>query len=65
MPEMDQINRRALVRGILCGAATVGVGLALPPSAVEAMPIDTSLANPPEGVIEEIQWGAPSTLARQ
>jgi hypothetical protein len=56
---MDQINRRALVRGILCGAATVGVGLALSPSAVEAMPIDASLAHPPEGVIEEIQWGPP------
>jgi hypothetical protein len=54
---MDQLNRRAMMRGILCGAALVGVGLALPLGAAEAMPIDASLANGPEGLIEEVQWG--------
>jgi hypothetical protein len=62
---MDQINRRAIVRGILRGAAVVGAGLALPFGAAEAMPIDANLANAPEGLIEDVQWGAtPSTLAR-
>jgi hypothetical protein len=44
---MDQLNRRAMMRGILCGAAVVGVGFALAPSGAEAMPIDASLANAP------------------
>jgi hypothetical protein len=56
---MNQLNRRALVRGILCGAAVVGVGLALPSGAAEAMPVDASLANAPEGLIEDVQWGPP------
>ena len=58
-PEMDQLNRRAMVRGILCGAAVAGVGLALPPGAAEAMPIDASLANGPDRLIEDVQWGPP------
>ena len=63
---MDKLNRRAMVRGILCGAAVVGVGLALPPGAPEAMPIDASLAKTAEGSIEDVQWGPPpSTLAWQ
>jgi hypothetical protein len=53
---MDQLNRRAMVRGILCGAAVVGVGLTLPPGVAEAMPIDASLANAPDGLIEDAQW---------
>jgi hypothetical protein len=53
---MDQITRRAIVRGILRGAAVVGVGLALPFGAAEAMPVDASLANAPEGLIEDVQW---------
>jgi hypothetical protein len=54
--EMDQFNRRAMMRGILCGAAVVGVGLALPPVVAEAMPIDAGLANTPDGLIEDVQW---------
>jgi hypothetical protein len=46
---MDQLNRRAMMRGILCGAAVVGVGLALPLGAAEAMPVDASPVNAPEG----------------
>ena len=46
---MDQLNRRTMMRGVLCGAAVVGVGLALPLSAAEAMPVDGSLVNVPEG----------------
>jgi hypothetical protein len=53
---MDQINRRAMVRGILCGAAVAGVGHALPPGAAEAMPIDGGLADLPDGLIEDVQW---------
>ena len=53
---MDQTNRRAMVRGILCGAAVVGVGLTLPPGAAEAMPTDAGLANAPGGLIEDAQW---------
>jgi hypothetical protein len=56
---MDQLNRRAMMRGILCGAAVVGVGLALPLGAAEAMPIDASLANAPDRLIEDVQWGPP------
>jgi hypothetical protein len=56
---MDQINRRAIVRGILRGAAVVGAGLALPFGVAEAMPIDANLANAPEGLIEDVQWGPP------
>jgi hypothetical protein len=37
---MDKLSRRAMVRGILCGAAVVGVGLTLPPGVAEAMPIE-------------------------
>jgi hypothetical protein len=57
---MDELNRRSMMRGILCGAAVVGAGLALPPGAAEAMPIDASLANTLEGLIEDVQWGPPS-----
>jgi hypothetical protein len=53
---MDQFNRRAMMRGILCGAAVVGVGLALPPGVAEAMPIDAGLANTPDGLIDDVQW---------
>jgi hypothetical protein len=53
---MDQLNRRAMMRGILCGAAVVGVGLALPLGAAEAMPVDGSLVNAPEGLIADAQW---------
>jgi hypothetical protein len=53
---MEQFNRRAMMRGILCGAAVVGVGLALPPGVAEAMPIDAGLANTPDGLIEDVQW---------
>jgi hypothetical protein len=61
---MDEFNRRAMVRGILCGAAVVGVGLALPPGAAEAMPIDASLGKCLGGVDRGCPVGAtPSTLA--
>ena len=53
---MDKLNRRAMMRGILCGAAVVGVGLALPPGVAEAMPIDAGFANTPDGLIEDVQW---------
>ena len=53
---MDQIDRRAMVRGILCAAAVVSADLALPPGAVEAMPIDAGLANVPDRSIENVQW---------
>jgi hypothetical protein len=53
---MDQLNRRAMMRGILRGAAVVGVGLVLPLGAVDAMPVDTSLVNAPEGLIADAQW---------
>jgi hypothetical protein len=53
---MDQLNRRAIVREILRGAAVVGVGLALPPGAAEAMPIDASPAEARDGLIEDVQW---------
>jgi hypothetical protein len=43
----DHLNRRAMMGGIISGAAVVGVSLALRPAAVEAMPIDGSLANAP------------------
>ena len=56
---MDKLNRRAMVRGILCGAAVVGVGFALRPGAPEAMPIDAGLAKAAEGSIEDVQWGPP------
>jgi hypothetical protein len=62
---MDQLNRRAMTRGILCGAAVVGVGFALAPSETEAMPIDATLANGPDRLIEDVQWGPPSALAWQ
>ena len=54
---MDQLNRRAMMRGILCSAAVVGVGLELPLGAAEAMPMDAGLANAPDGLIEDVQWG--------
>jgi hypothetical protein len=44
-----------MIRGILCGAAVVSVGLALP-GAVQAMPIDAGLANVPKGLIANAQW---------
>jgi hypothetical protein len=53
---MDKPNRRAMVRGILCGAAVVGVGFTLPPNVAEAMPIDAGFANEPGGLIEDAQW---------
>jgi hypothetical protein len=45
--------------GLLCGAAVVGVGFALPPGAAEAMATDASLANTPEGLIEDVRWDRP------
>jgi|HubBroStandDraft_6_1064221.scaffolds.fasta_scaffold634730_1 hypothetical protein len=48
-----------MMRGILCSAAVVGVGLALPLGAAEAMPIDAGLANAADGLIEDVQWGHP------
>jgi hypothetical protein len=56
MPEMGQLNRRSMMRGILCGAAVVGIGLALPSGEAEAMPVDASLADAPDGLIEDVQW---------
>jgi hypothetical protein len=53
---MSQLNRRAMIRGILCGSAAAGVGLAFPPVAAEAMPIDSGLANVPNGLIADVQW---------
>jgi hypothetical protein len=53
---MDQLNRRAMIRGILCGAAVVGVGLALPLGAAEAMPVDASLVNAPEGAVTRTKF---------
>jgi hypothetical protein len=53
---MDQINRRAMVRRILCGAAVVGVSLTFLPGAAEAMPIDASPAKGSDWLIEDVQW---------
>ena len=39
-----------------CGAAVVGVELLVPTGAAEALPIDASLANAPEALIEDVQW---------
>jgi hypothetical protein len=61
---MDKLNRRAMVPGILCCAAVVGVALTLPPSGAEAMPIDAGLANAPGGLIEDATlWGIRSIAA--
>jgi hypothetical protein len=55
---METINRRAMMRGLLCIAAA-GAGAALSSSSADAMPIDTGLANAPDGLIEQAQWGRP------
>ncbi len=50
---MTIIDRRGLVRGILCGAAAAG--LALTPGATDAMPFDNRVAGSPDDLVEKAQ----------
>lgn len=56
---MDKLNRRAMMRGILCGAAVVGVVACFHRAQRKRLPVDASLANAPEELIEDVQWGRP------
>ena len=52
---MKQIDRRALTRGILCGAAIAVAGLAASPGTVNAMPLDDRVPGPLDDWIEKAQ----------
>lgn len=54
---MNPIDRRALTRAILLGAAAAG--LAAIPGAAPAMPLGESVPDALDGLIEKTQWGAP------
>lgn len=54
---MKQIDRRALARAILCGAAVAAVGLAAGPATVTAMPLDDRVPADLDDWIEKTQWG--------
>jgi len=57
---MKTIDRRGLVRGILCGAAVAGAGLALIPVAATAMPLDDRIPGSLDDWIEKTQvWVGP------
>ena len=52
---MELIDRRGLVRGILCGATVAAAGLALRPSAATAMPLDDRIPGALHNWIEKAQ----------
>ena len=52
---MNTIDRRALTRKILFGAAIAGLGLSAGPAAVSAMPLDDRLPDALEGSIDKAQ----------
>ena len=56
---MDTIDRRTMLRCILRGTAIAAVGVAVIPSAVEAVPIalEKSPAGLPDELVEQAQWG--------
>jgi hypothetical protein len=56
---MKEIDRRALTRGVLSGAAVVAAGLAAGPEIISAMPLDDGVPGDLDGSIENIQWGPP------
>jgi len=63
---MKEIDRRALTRAVLCGAAVfAAAGLALGPEIVSAMPLDNGVPGDLDGGIENIQWGPPPRRRRR
>ena len=52
---MNTIDRRALTRKILFGAAIAGLGLSAGPATVSAMPLDDRLPDALEGSIDKAQ----------
>ena len=54
---MKTIDRRGFARAVLFGAAAAGLGLAS--GAATAMPLDASVPDALDGVIEKTQWGPP------
>ena len=56
---MKDIDRRALTRGVLCGAAVFATGLAVAPEIATATPLDDGVPGGLDGSIENIQWGPP------
>jgi len=62
---MKPIDRRALTRGILWGAAVAAAGLAAGPEIVSAMPLDERVPGDLEGSIENTQWWGPPPRRRR
>jgi hypothetical protein len=54
---MREINRRSMLSGLFCGTAAVAVGVAIMPSAAEAVPLASSSidAAPTENFVEQAQ----------
>jgi hypothetical protein len=52
---MKELDRRAILRGMICGAAVATIGLAAIPRAAQAMPLGALKANAvkPENLVEE------------
>ena len=56
---MQVMDRRRVLRDVLCGAAAATVGIALMAEAGEAMPLaqEKNLADKTDDLVEEAQWG--------
>lgn len=56
---MQGIDRRSMLRDVLCGAAAASVGIALMADAAEAIPLalEKNLAGKADDLVEEAQWG--------
>lgn len=58
---MQVMDRRRVLRDVLCGAAAATVGIALMAETGEAMPlaIEKNLAGPADDLVEQAQWRRP------
>ena len=56
---MQGIDRRSMLRHVLCGAAAATVGIGLMADAAEAVPLalEKNLAGKADDLVEEAQWG--------
>ncbi len=62
---MKQIDRRALTRAVLCGAAVAATGLTAGSAAVSAMPLDDRIPADLDDWIEQTQvWVGPPPRRR-
>lgn len=58
---MQGMDRRQMLRDVLCGGAAAAVGIALMAEAGEAMPLaqEKNLADKTDDLVVEAQWGPP------